>query len=47
MNFDLNSLRSIVTVISLLIFVCIVVWAFSQKQSDDFEQASQLPFEQD
>ena len=47
MELELNTLRSIVTVACLLAFIGIVVWAFSRRNAADFEQAAQLPFEQD
>jgi len=43
---DINDLRSIVTVVSLLIFVGIVVWAWS-KRKGRFDDAAQLPFKED
>ncbi len=47
MEFDINSLRSLVTVASFIMFVGIVVWTFSSRKTADFEQAAKLPFEQD
>jgi cytochrome c oxidase cbb3-type subunit IV len=44
---DINTLRSVVTVISLLTFVGIVWWAWSKRRSADFREAANLPFEQD
>ena len=44
---DVNTLRSITTVVSLLAFVGIVWWAWSRRRSADFEKAANLPFEQD
>ena len=44
---DINILRSIATVVSLLVFVGIVWWAWSKRRSGDFAQAANLPFEQD
>jgi cytochrome c oxidase cbb3-type subunit IV len=44
---DVNTLRSITTVVSLLVFVGIVWWAWSRRRRRDFEQAANLPFEQD
>ncbi|MFW2357114.1 cbb3-type cytochrome oxidase subunit 3 [Hydrogenophaga sp.] len=42
---DINDLRSIVTVISLLTFLGIVAWAWSKRNKDRFEEAAQLPFQ--
>lgn len=44
---DINSLRSIVTVIALVLFIGIVVWAWSGKNKARFDEAANLPFEQD
>jgi|APDOM4702015073_1054812.scaffolds.fasta_scaffold33431_2 cytochrome c oxidase cbb3-type subunit 4 len=41
---DINDLRSAVTVISLLAFVGIIVWAWSRKNRAAFDEAAQLPF---
>jgi cytochrome c oxidase cbb3-type subunit IV len=41
---DINDLRSIVTVVSMLTFVGIVVWAWSRRNQADFEEAARLPF---
>lgn len=42
---DLNDLRSIVTVVSLLTFLGIVAWAWSKRNQDRFDEAARLPFE--
>jgi len=42
---DLNDLRSIVTLVSLLTFLGIVAWAWSKRNKDRFEEAAQLPFQ--
>jgi len=44
---DINLLRSIATVLAFIVFVGIMVWAFSRRNKADFDQAAQLPFEQD
>lgn len=44
---DVNSLRIITTVLSFVVFVGIMAWAWSKRRSADFEQAANLPFEQD
>lgn len=44
---DVNILRSIVTVVSFILFLAIVVWVWKQRRTGDFEKAAQLPFEQD
>ena len=44
---DINDLRSAFTVVSLLIFVGIVVWAWSKRNKANFDEAAQLPFKDD
>ena len=41
---DINDMRSIVTVVSLVTFVGILVWAWSKKNKADFDEAARLPF---
>jgi len=43
---DINSLRSVVTVVSLVTFIGIVWWSWSTRRSTDFAEAANLPFEQ-
>jgi cytochrome c oxidase cbb3-type subunit 4 len=47
MEFDINTLRSAATVVSFITFIGIVAWAYSRGKKGDFEQAANLPFEQD
>ncbi len=42
---DSNDLRSIVTVVSLLTFLGIVGWAWSRRNQANFQEAAQLPFQ--
>lgn len=44
---DINDLRSIMTVVSLLTFLGIVWWAFSRKNGERFDEAAKLPFAED
>ncbi|MDZ4098655.1 MAG: cbb3-type cytochrome c oxidase subunit 3 [Methylophilaceae bacterium] len=44
---DINTLRIIATVASFIVFIGIVVWAWSRRREEDFKQAANLPFEQD
>ena len=44
---DINSLRVLVTVISFLLFVGIVLWAWSDSNRARFEEAARLPFAAD
>ena len=47
MEFDINTLRAIATVVSFAAFIGIVWWAWSKRRSDDFSEAANLPFLQD
>lgn len=40
-------LRSLITVVLLLLFVGLWFWAFSKKRRDDFDAAARLPLEDD
>ena len=42
---DVNDLRSIVTVLSLVTFLGIVWWAWSRHNKGRFDEAAQLPFQ--
>ena len=44
---DINLLRSVITVVTLITFVGIVAWAWSGRNRARFEEAARLPFEQD
>jgi len=47
MELDINTLRSLATVVSFITFIGIIVWAYSRRNAADFEEAARLPFEQD
>lgn len=44
---DINLLRSIVTVVAFVVFIGIVIWAWSSRNQARFEEAARLPFAQD
>jgi cytochrome c oxidase cbb3-type subunit 4 len=44
---DITTLQSVMTVVSLLTFVGIIVWAYSSAQKSGFDAAARLPFEED
>jgi cytochrome c oxidase cbb3-type subunit 4 len=43
---DINTLRSIVTVVAFAAFIGIVLWAYSDRRKEAFDQAARLPFEE-
>ncbi|MGI9263440.1 MAG: cbb3-type cytochrome oxidase subunit 3 [Gammaproteobacteria bacterium] len=47
MSVDLPTLRGLVTVVLLVAFLGMVVWAWSSKRKTDFEEAAQLPLDED
>jgi cytochrome c oxidase cbb3-type subunit 4 len=44
MTLDVNDWRSLVTVLSLLLFVGLMVWTWGRQRKTAFDQAAQLPF---
>lgn len=44
---DINDLRSIITVLALITFIGIVLWAWSGRRRAAFEEAANLPFTED
>ena len=44
---DINDLRSIVTVLSFVVFLGIVWWAYGKGSKKGFEEAANLPFAED
>ena len=44
---DINTLRSVATVVSFIVFLGIIGWAWSRRNDEDFDKAANLPFEQD
>ena len=44
---DVTTLRIISTLVAFATFIGIVVWAWSRRNTADFEEAAKLPFEQD
>jgi cytochrome c oxidase cbb3-type subunit 4 len=44
---DINTLRSIVTVVAFVAFIAIVLWAYSDRSKAAFDQAARLPFEEE
>ena len=44
---DLNDLRSVLTVLLLVVFVGIVAWAWSRRNRAAFDEAARLPFHEE
>ena len=47
MDFDINTLRGLATVFCMIAFIGVVLWAYSDHKSKDFEEAANLPFSDD
>jgi cytochrome c oxidase cbb3-type subunit 4 len=39
--------QSVWTIVVMVVFLGIVVWAFSNKRADEFKEAAQLPLDDD
>jgi cytochrome c oxidase cbb3-type subunit 4 len=44
---DINTLRGISTALALIAFVGVCIWAWSSKRKGAFEEAANLPFDDD
>ncbi|ANO50734.1 cbb3-type cytochrome oxidase subunit 3 [Woeseia oceani] len=44
---DMGTIRGLLTVALLLLFIGVSVWAFSRRRSDDFAEAARVPLEDD
>ena len=44
---DINVLRSVVTVVALVAFIAIVLWAYSDRSKAAFDEAARLPFDEE
>ena len=45
MDFDVNSWRSFITVLSLAMFLCLMAWTLNRRRQAAFDEAANLPFE--
>lgn len=44
MDVDINTLRGLSTLLALIAFIAVCIWAYSRRRKQDFEQAADLPF---
>lgn len=44
---DINTLRILATITSLIVFIGIIVWAWKRRKSPGFKDAANLPFTND
>lgn len=44
---DSGTFRGLITLILIIAFIGIVIWAYSRRRKPDFDEAAQLPFADD
>ena len=44
MEMDINVLCSVITLVSLAMFIGLIVWTWNRRQKRGFDEAAQLPF---
>ncbi len=44
---DINTFRGLTTILVMIVFIGIVLWAFSRKRKSRFDDAANLPFADD
>jgi len=44
---DINTFRGLITLVLMILFLALVVWAFSSRRRRDFEEAAKLPLGDD
>jgi len=44
---SINTMRTVVTVVSFLVFIGIVFWAWSARRKSQFDEAARLPLDDD
>lgn len=44
---DINTLRSIFTLLLFILFIAICIWAYSKRRKQEFEDAANIPFQVD
>lgn len=44
---DINTVRGIATILAFAAFIGVCWWAFSARRKKDFEEAANLPFDDD
>lgn len=44
-DMDINVFRGIVTGVLLVLFLCLIAWAWSSRRKEKFEAAARLPLE--
>lgn len=47
MDFDINTMRGLATVFAMIAFLSVVWWAYSGRQKERFDEAANIPFQDD
>ena len=44
---DINIIRGVLTIVLIIAFLGLVIWAWSSKRKETFDKLSQMPLEED
>jgi cytochrome c oxidase cbb3-type subunit 4 len=44
---DINTIRGVLTIVLIIAFLGLVIWAWSGKRKETFDKLSQVPLEED
>ena len=44
---DIGTFRGLLTAMLMLLFVALVIWAYSRRRKEDFDAAARLPLDED
>ena len=44
---DIGTFRGLLTALLMLLFVALVIWAYSRRRKEDFDAAARLPLDED
>ena len=47
LDIDINTIRSIFTLLLFVLFIAICIWAYSKNRKKEFEDAANIPFQDD
>ncbi len=47
MEMDMGTFRGLITAVLMILFVGLVIWAYSRRRHAEFEAAARLPLEED
>jgi cytochrome c oxidase cbb3-type subunit 4 len=44
---DIGTFRGVLTAVLMVLFIALVIWAYSRRRHEDFEAAARLPLDDD